>query len=234
MIERILSGLDGGKVLDVATHEGHFVRILMENLNSYSEIVGVDLNEQAIKTARGCLAQENIRFWVMDAEHLEFEDASFDTVTISASLHHLANIPRVLGEMKRVLKPGGHFILIEMHQDGQTEAELTSIYLHQWVAEVDTALGLLHHKTLARQEFVNYVANLELSHVKYDDYGDTDSNPQEDTRIAQLDDLIKRSIQRAEGTRAYAMLKKRGETLLQRLYQLGAEREPILIIVGEK
>ena len=55
MIERILSGIDGGKVLDIATYEGHFVRILKENLKSYSEIVGIDVNEQAIETARGRL-----------------------------------------------------------------------------------------------------------------------------------------------------------------------------------
>jgi ubiquinone/menaquinone biosynthesis C-methylase UbiE len=75
----------------------------------------------------------------MDAERLCFEDDSFDTVAISASLRHLSHIQRVLDEMVRVLKPGGHFIAAEMHRDGQTEAELTSVYLHQWVAQVDTA-----------------------------------------------------------------------------------------------
>ena len=234
MIERILNDLDGGKVLDVATHEGHFVRILMENLKSYSEIVGVDLNEQAIETAKGRLAQEKVRFLVMDAEHLEFEEASFDTVTISASLHHLANIPRVLDEMLRVLKPGGHFILIEMHESGQTEAERTSISLHQWVAEVDSALGYLHNKTLARQEFVNYVTDLGLRKVEYYDYRDKDSNPKEKARIEQSESLIEGTIQRAEVTSNYPKFKKRGEALLQQLYKSGAQREPVLIIVGEK
>ena len=234
MIERILNGLDGGKVLDVATHEGHFVQILIENLKSYSEIAGIDTNEKAVETAQNNLTQENIRFWVMDAEHLEFEDATFDTVTISASLHHLANIPRVLDEMLRVLKPGGHFILIEMHQDGQTAAERRSIFLHQWVAEVDSALGYLHNKTLARQEFVNYVTDLGLRKVEYYDYRDKDSNPKEKARIKQLESLIEGTIQRAEVTSNYPKFKKRGEALLQQLYKSGAQREPILIIVGEK
>ena len=234
MIERILNDLDGGKVLDVATHEGHFVQILAENLKSYMEIVGIDISEKDVKTAQNNLTQENIRFWVMDAEHLEFEDATFDTVTISASLHHLANIPRVLDEMLRALKPGGHFILIEMHENGQTDAERTSISLHQWVAEVDTALGFLHHKTLTRQEFVNYVTGLELSHVEYYDFRDEDSDPKEKTRIEQLESLIERTIRRAGVTSFYAEFKKRGEALLQQLYKSGAQREPVLIIVGEK
>ena len=234
MIERILNGLDGGKVLDVATHEGHFVQILIENLKSYSEIAGIDTNEKAVETAQNNLTQENIRFWVMDAEHLEFEDATFDTVTISASLHHLANIPRVLDEMLRVLKPGGHFILIEMYEDGQTEAERTSVYLHQWVAKVDTALGILHHKTLARQEFANYVAGLGLNHLEYYDFRDEDSDPKEKARIEQLESLIESIIMRAEGTRNDAKFKERGVELLQRLHKFGAQREPVLIIVGEK
>ena len=174
IIERALSDIVGGRVLDVATQEGRFVQILRENLQSYTEIVGIDISEQAIETARGTFGQANIQFWVMDAEQLDFEDESFDTVSISASFHHLSNIPQVLKEMERVLKPAGHFILVEMHRDGQTEAEFTSIYLHHWVAEVDSTLGRLHNSTLARQELVNYVAGLGLNEVEVYDYTDCD------------------------------------------------------------
>jgi ubiquinone/menaquinone biosynthesis C-methylase UbiE len=155
-IEKAISTIAGGKVLDVATHEGHFVRVLMKNLQSYRQIIGIDTDEQAIKTARNTNEQEKIQFLVMNAEQLDFEDESFDTVSISASFHHLSNIRLVLAEMKRVLKSEGNFIMVEMHRDGQTEAELTSIYLHHLVAEVDTALGYLHNHTLARQELINY------------------------------------------------------------------------------
>jgi len=64
----------------------------------------------------------------MNAERMDFANESFDTVSISASLHHLPNIQQVLAEISRVLKPGGNFILAEMHRDGQTAAELTSVY----------------------------------------------------------------------------------------------------------
>ena len=46
----------------------------------------------------------------MNAENLQFEDESFDTVCIPHSLHHLASINKVLAEMKRVLKKYGNFI----------------------------------------------------------------------------------------------------------------------------
>ena len=52
IIEKAISTIAGGRVLDVATQEGHFVRMLMKNLQSYNQIVGIDVDEQAIKTAR--------------------------------------------------------------------------------------------------------------------------------------------------------------------------------------
>jgi SAM-dependent methyltransferase len=170
----------------------------------------------------------------MNAEQLDFEDESFDTVSISASLHHLSNIQRVLEEMKRVLKPGGHFIVVEMHRDGQTEAELTSVYLHRWVAEVDSTLGRLHNSTLSRQEFADYIGSLGLSNIEFYDYIGGDSDPMEKARFEQLEGLIERTIQRAEGVSNYEELKARGEELRQRLHEVGAQREPILVIIGEK
>ena len=234
MIESIFGRIDGGKVLDVATNEGHFVQVLMEDLHSYSEIIGIDISEPAIETARNNLIQENVKFLVMNAEQLDFENESFDTVNASASLHHLANIQRVLGEMERVLKPGGQFIIVEMHRDVQTEAELTSIYLHQWVAEVDSALNYLHNRTLARQEVVDYVASLGLRKIECFDQRDTNSDPKEKARTEQLENLIERTIQRAENTKNYSDLKERGRALYQRLHNVGAQREPLLLIVGEK
>jgi 2-polyprenyl-3-methyl-5-hydroxy-6-metoxy-1,4-benzoquinol methylase len=234
VIQGVLRNIDGGKVLDVATHEGHFVQILMKNLKSYKEIVGIDISEKAIEIARRTLKQDDILFLVMNAEDLDLENESFDTVNISASLHHIANIQPVLDEMVRVLKPGGHFIIVEMHRDGQTQAELTSVYLHQWVAEVDSALGHLHNKTLSRQEFVNYVTNLGLCKVEWYDYSDKDSDPKEKSRIEQLEGLVERTIQRAKNTSNHAGLKERGEALLQRLHDVGAQREPIIIVVGKK
>jgi len=229
-----LSSIVGGRVLDVATNEGGFVQILMENLQSYTEIVGIDISEQAIEAAQDAFGQVGIQFLVMDAEQLDFADESFDTVSISASFHHLVDIPQILQEMKRVLKLEGHFIVVEMHRDGRTEAERTSIYLHQWVAEVDTALGHLHNSTLARQEFMDYVESLGLREVAFYDITDRESDPMEETRIEHLERLIERVIQRVEAATNDRSLVERGEELRQRLHEVGAQREPILLIIGEK
>jgi ubiquinone/menaquinone biosynthesis C-methylase UbiE len=189
-IESILRQIEGGLVLDLATLEGHLVRILDEHLQYYQQIVGTDIDEKSIHSPAKDLTNEKILFIVMDAERLAFEDNVFDSINISASLHHLANVQHVLGAMLRVLKPGGQFILGEMYGDAYTEATQTSISQHQWVTEVDSAPGWLHRKTFSRQEFVDCIARLALSKVEYADIIYNDSDPKEMARTAQLERLI--------------------------------------------
>jgi hypothetical protein len=56
----------------------------------------------------------------------------------------------------------------------------------------------------------------------------------EQTRIEQLEDLIVKNLPRARSARNYSQLKERGENLIQRLHKVGAQREPRLMVVGEK
>jgi SAM-dependent methyltransferase len=229
-----LGGIDGGRALDVATKEGGFVRVLVDNLGSYTEVIGIDTSAHAIEAARNAFKEDNIRFIRMDAEELTFEDESFDTLSISASLHHLENISRVLAEMKRVLKTGGHFIIAEIHRDGQTEAQLTSIYIHHWLADIDSALGVSHNRTLTRQEVVDYVVALGLRGVTLRDISDTESDPKNEGKIAELEGVIDKNIQRARETSNSGDLTRRGDELRRRLREVGVQKEPGLLVVGKK
>lgn len=53
--------------------------------------------------------------WVKPVEsgELPFPDASFDLVTCLGALHHIPNVSRVLGELARVMRPGGLLLLRE-------------------------------------------------------------------------------------------------------------------------
>ena len=103
VLNQALSRVSGGRVLDVATGEGGFVELLVGGLESYTQIVGVDASERAVGVARRTFDQAEIHFIQMDAERLGFKGGCFEVVNTSGSLHHLANVPRVLAEMKRVL-----------------------------------------------------------------------------------------------------------------------------------
>ncbi|MFC1997907.1 hypothetical protein ACFLXI_09965, partial [Chloroflexota bacterium] len=108
------------------------------------------------------------------------------------------------------------------------------VYLHHWVAAVDSALGHLHNKTLSHQEFVDYTAGLGLSDITFYHDSEIDTDPKEPARIEQLDDLIDRTLHRAGRAHNFSELKERGEQLRKRLHKIGAQREPIIIIEGVK
>ncbi len=114
-IEKLLSTISAGNILDIATGSGGFISFLRDNLKDYSEITGIDCSERSIEAARKAHSQPNIHFQLMDATHLDFPDSHFDTVCMANSLHHMADLPTVLSEMLRVCKPGGNIIISEMY-----------------------------------------------------------------------------------------------------------------------
>jgi len=162
IFKQAFSNISGGRVLDVGAREGGFANVMMENFADYASIVGIDIDARALQVARDAFDQENIRFAQMDAERIGFRDESFDTVSVALSLHHVANVPRILTGMMRVLRPGGHLIISEMHRDAQTEAQRTVVQMHHWVADMDAEMGAPHYRTLARQEIVDFVAGVGL------------------------------------------------------------------------
>ena len=139
LIARI-SELDGGRILDVATGTGGFLKTLGDSFKSYETGVGIDPASDRIETAAKD-ADARLTFRVMDAETMAFEDGSFDTVALRHSLHHLRNADKVLGEMQRVLKPGGLMIIGEVIQDPSVEQPNSQRHLHHWWGRVDQTRG---------------------------------------------------------------------------------------------
>ncbi len=68
--------------------------------------IGVDLSDSAVRVA----ARKRISVVRADARHLPFADASADVVVAGEALEHVADLPRVIAELCRVLRPGGLFV----------------------------------------------------------------------------------------------------------------------------
>ena len=67
----------------------------------------------AVARRRAAAGARRSRFVQADALALPFAAASFDVVTISYGLRNIADIPRALGEMRRVLAPGGRAVVLD-------------------------------------------------------------------------------------------------------------------------
>jgi O-methyltransferase/aklanonic acid methyltransferase len=98
----------GMHVLDLACGPGNLTRLLAAMVTPEGEVVGVDLAPGMIERARGA-GIANARFEVMDIEQLAFENATFDVAVCGHGLQFVPDLPRALGEARRVLKAGGSF-----------------------------------------------------------------------------------------------------------------------------
>ncbi len=166
-IAQQLAQISGGHILDVATGKGAFIETLMKTLKAFDSFVGVDIDQEDLAKAREKFQGQSVQFLEMDATNLDFADASFDTVCIAHSLHHLTDIPRVLAEMTRVLKPGGHLFIEENYQDGkQSEAQHIGILEHHWTAKIERMQGITHNETLLRNRIVEFLNALHLSNIE--------------------------------------------------------------------
>jgi SAM-dependent methyltransferase len=233
-VEEALSRIYAGQILDVATGSGGFITFLLDNIGDFSEITGIDSSLRPLDAARNAFLRDNIHFLQMDAARMKFPDQYFDTVCISNSLHHMEDLPAVLNEMGRVCKPGGQFIISEMYRDGQTETQQTHVALHHWWAAVDTAEGIHHRETYTRRELVEITDKISLKSPSYFDLKDLDANPKDAQLIHELDGIIDRYIQRLKGIGGGVELLQRGETLRQRVHQVGFHGATSLLVIGKK
>jgi SAM-dependent methyltransferase len=75
---------------------------------------GIDLSPEAIRVAteRAAKAGLDIRYEVMNAEAMDFDDSTFDLIAGTGILHHL-DLDRAYAEIARVLDEDGHAVFIE-------------------------------------------------------------------------------------------------------------------------
>jgi ubiquinone/menaquinone biosynthesis C-methylase UbiE len=232
--EELFSGILGGRVLDVATGEAGYIPILQRYLDGYESITGVDNNRKVLQTARTTINAPATHFIQMDGECLGFADHPFNVVSISASLHHLENVSRILAEVRRVLRSGGKFILTEMHRDGSSTAQFNAIRIHHWAAAVDTRLGILHDRTFARQEILSFIDDLNLVNLTTRDFSSIKGDPHDDNAIAGIVRYMDRYHQRLEKVPRNETLVEQETELRASLAEKGFQREPILLVIAEK
>jgi ubiquinone/menaquinone biosynthesis C-methylase UbiE len=106
----------GDRVLDIGCGTGTFVTMLKQHYPSI-EVTGLDPDPKALARAKHKAEQAKVpvHFDQGFADSLEYPGASFDVVFSSFMFHHLegSNREKTLREVRRVLKPGGNFYLLD-------------------------------------------------------------------------------------------------------------------------
>jgi ubiquinone/menaquinone biosynthesis C-methylase UbiE len=103
--------LQGKDVLEIGCGRGGGASYVARYMRP-RHFVGLDINKTAINFDRRFYkTQKNLQFIVGDAHAMPFPEETFDVAVNVESSHHYNDLGRFLGEVHRVLKPGGSFLM---------------------------------------------------------------------------------------------------------------------------
>lgn len=131
----------GDSVLDVCCGTGDLSLELAARVGPEGHVVGCDFSEPMLDLAREKASRRGaagVRFEWADALSLPYDAGRFDAVTVGFGVRNLANLERGLGEMTRVLRPGGRLVVLEITQP--TRPPLSTFY-SLWFDRVVPLLG---------------------------------------------------------------------------------------------
>lgn len=102
--------VEGARVLDVAAGRGANLFPAAQKVGSDGQVIGIDLAEHMVQETQAEIERRNIAHATvlqMDAEHLAFDDASFDDVLCGFAIFLFPHLEQALSEFFRVLRSEG-------------------------------------------------------------------------------------------------------------------------------
>ncbi len=151
---RSLKDLQPQYILDVATGTGDFaiesLRILKPR-----KIIGVDISAGMLEVAQEKIKkkglQQQLEVQLGDSERLQFDDNTFDAVTVAFGVRNFENLEQGLADIHRVLKPGGRAVILEL--SNPTAFPIKQLY-HFWFHKLTPALGKLVSKDTSAYSYL--------------------------------------------------------------------------------
>lgn len=136
---------DGASALDVGTGTGDLA-IAAAQMYPGAQIVGVDFTPQMLERGREKLRRlgldTRVRLQVGDGERLDFPDDTFDACCSAFVVRNLADLPGGLAEMRRVVKPGGCIVCLEIsHPRNRLFSCAFHLYFDQLVPLLGRVVG---------------------------------------------------------------------------------------------
>lgn len=127
--------LNGKKILDAGCGTGSLTRILSQYYKA--EISGCDASKERVQEAT-ILSKHTLHFFSANLTSMPSADNIYDVIFVRFVLEHTLNPEKIVNELTRILKPGGHLVVIDM--DGLI------FNLHHQDKKLGENLGLLQRK----------------------------------------------------------------------------------------
>lgn len=157
-----------GKYLDVCCGTGMITVDLANRVGQAGEVIGLDFSGEMLAIARKTPTWfGNVSFIYGNALELPFPDNTFDCVTTGYGLRNVGALPRFLAEMKRVAKPGGRVISLELAKPYLAGfKQIYQLYLNFWVPLIGQILARNRAAyQYLRDSVVNYPHQREVTKI---------------------------------------------------------------------
>ena len=134
---KLLAIQEGKAVLEIGFGTGFTLVELAKSVGKTGRVCGIDVTPAMVKITRKRLEKEGLIDKVQvcqgDARNIPFEDNVFDAVYMASTLElfDTPDIPKVLEEIKRVLKPGGRLGVVSMSKEGHEDSLFLKFY--EWL-----------------------------------------------------------------------------------------------------
>lgn len=135
--ERGLEFLDvqeGEAVLEIGFGTGYTLVEIAKSIGETGKAYGIDITPEMVKLAKERLEREGLAGRVElsegDARNMPYNDNMFDAIYMACTLElfDTPDIPEVLKEIKRVLKPRGRLGVVSMCREGHEDSKFTRFY----------------------------------------------------------------------------------------------------------
>lgn len=159
----------GDRVLDIATGTARIPRLAVENMVRPAQLIGLDITFAMLAEGKARIGEnaryQDIRLVCGSAINLPFQCGSLDVILCGLGTHHI-QVPQLVAEMRRVLRPGGKLVFADVcasrfwrsnlglfvikyfaqkyqakNQNARTEAELEAFHNVRTVQEWRTILS---------------------------------------------------------------------------------------------
>jgi len=117
--EQVAAERQNGVVLDVGCGPGHValsIARLAPGLDMRGADVSADMVNRATHNAERAGLAERLRFDVSEPTRLPYAGASVNLVVTTLSMHHWTDVPTMLRELARVVRPGGQVWIYDVRQ----------------------------------------------------------------------------------------------------------------------
>lgn len=158
-----LADFPQAKVLDMGCGAGH---VSFTAAGQVAEVTAYDLSSQMLEVVTAAAKEKGFSNIVTQqgyAETLPFADASFDVVISRYSAHHWHDVGQALREVKRVLKPGGVMIIMDVMSPGHPVRDV-------WLQTVEALRDTSHVRNYSSGEWLALAndAGLVINHLSTD------------------------------------------------------------------